>query len=544
MITRRLVARPVGAFAALAALMLAVPAVAGADVVTVASVSPAARALTAPVGATIAVEFDRPIAPASVTRDTFWAFARWSGAVEGAISFENGNRTARLTPDFPFTNGESVMVILSNAIEGADGTPFRPAGYSYQFWTVAGTCGMVYDEIDVMTTGGNTIPYGGIASDLDGDRFLDITTVNEATADLRIYMNRADGTGLFDPVVTNYDVGDRASPSEPSDFNRDGNVDITTADIDDDTVSVLLGNGDGSFGPRQTLVVGDAPRGIAVLDVDGDGDIDIVNTNSGAGSDLSIHFNDGSGVFGGRTDFDAGVSGEWSLVAGDMDEDGILDLVVGSRTAQSVVIASGNGDGTFSNGPATSIGGQTWMLNCGDVNGDGHEDIASANSGQNNGAILLGDGAGGFGALVTYPTDAFPLATDLADLDGDGDLDWVTSSFQGDWRIFRNNGDGIMIFDQEINAVSAASCSLPMDIDNDGDLDLALIDEVADLVTIMRCAGSPCVGDLDNSGAVDFGDILAILGAWGSAGGPEDLDGSGTVDFGDLLVVLGNWGDC
>ena len=53
-----------------------------------------------------------------------------------------------------------------------------------------------------------------------------------------------------------------------------------------------------------------------------------------------------------------------------------------------------------------------------------------------------------------------------------------------------------------------------------------------------------CPADLDGSGAVDFGDILAILAAWGNAGGPEDLDDSGTVDFGDLLVVLAEWGLC
>jgi hypothetical protein len=53
-----------------------------------------------------------------------------------------------------------------------------------------------------------------------------------------------------------------------------------------------------------------------------------------------------------------------------------------------------------------------------------------------------------------------------------------------------------------------------------------------------------CLADLDNSGAIDFADILAILSAWGNIGGPEDLDGSGAVDFGDLVVVLSAWGPC
>jgi len=53
-----------------------------------------------------------------------------------------------------------------------------------------------------------------------------------------------------------------------------------------------------------------------------------------------------------------------------------------------------------------------------------------------------------------------------------------------------------------------------------------------------------CPGDVDGNGAVDFQDLLAILGAWGNAGGPEDVDGSGTVEFGDILAVLATWGAC
>ncbi len=53
-----------------------------------------------------------------------------------------------------------------------------------------------------------------------------------------------------------------------------------------------------------------------------------------------------------------------------------------------------------------------------------------------------------------------------------------------------------------------------------------------------------CRADLDESGDVDFDDLLRVRDAWGNKGGPEDLDGSGTVDFGDLLIVLDAWGPC
>jgi YVTN family beta-propeller protein len=69
-----------------------------------------------------------------------------------------------------------------------------------------------------------------------------------------------------------------------------------------------------------------------------------------------------------------------------------------------------------------------------------------------------------------------------------------------------------------------------------------------DAVTVIDLPGgttpNPCPADVDDTGAVDFGDLLAILSAFGEPGGPADVDGSGTVDFGDLLATLGAWGPC
>jgi hypothetical protein len=105
-----------------------------------------------------------------------------------------------------------------------------------------------------------------------------------------------------------------------------------------------------------------------------------------------------------------------------MNEDGLLDLVIGTRAtgAPQVIIQRGNGDGTFTFVSAQSAGGGVWMLNVGDVNGDGHDDVATANSNVSSGSILLGDGTGQLAAPVKYPTDPFPLATDLGDIDGAG----------------------------------------------------------------------------------------------------------------------------
>jgi len=462
---------------------------AGPAELTVVSAAPVPQSLGAAVDGSISVTFDRPVDPTTVLAlDSFWAFGRWSGTVQGTFAFTNGGATVSLVPSVPLSAGERVMVILSHDLRGMDGSTLRSGGYSYQYWTAARSATLDFEEVDRFSTrttpGVSTRSYGGIASDLDGDRFLDVTVVNEDTADLRVFLNGADGTGSFDSMLTpTAAVGNQASPSEPSDFDRAGQEDIAVANIADGTLSILLGNGDGTFGAQQLITVGGSPRGVAVLDADGDGDVDVAVTSSAAGT-VSILLNDGTGNFGLPASFGTG-GGEWALVAADMDEDGILDLAAGKRTAQQIDIYTGDGDGTFTAAGSQASGGSIWMLASGDVNGDGHEDLAAVNSSTNVGAILLGNGAGGLAAPVTSPTDPFPLAVDLGDLDGDGDLDWVTSSFSGDWFLFTNNGAGTFTFAQEFDAPRAASCSLLMDVDNDGDLDLALIDELEDEVIVL-----------------------------------------------------------
>ena len=472
----------------------------------VVSVSPNRHILTAPVASSIVVEFDKAVNPASITPTTFWAFGRWSGAVTGSYTFTNANQTVTLRPDFPFSAGESVMVILSHDITAADATTLRSSGYSWQFWTKAKHAPMNFAQVASMTTRTNqaqtTQSYGGIGTDLNHDRYLDLTIVNEDTADLRVFMNKADNTGEYEPFdIPTYPVGATASPSEPSDFNRDGHTDICVANIGAQSVSILLGNGDGTYGPAQNIAVGANPRGIAVLDVDGDGDIDVVNTNFSA-NNMSILFNNGAGVFGAPTFFEGGSNGERALAAADMDDDGLLDLVIGFQSGQFIRVNHSNGDGTFTALAGQSAGGLVWMLNASDVDGDGDEDVIVVNGLSNNGGILKNNGDGTLTAPTITATDPFSLASDVGDLDGDGDLDWITSSFSGDWQIRTNNGTGTFTFLMEINAPSAASCSIPLDFDNDGDLDLALIDEIADLLILMQ-----------NSG---YTAPIPTIGAWGA----------------------------
>ena len=149
-----------------------------------------------------------------------------------------------------------------------------------------------------------------MAADLNHDGAADLTTINEASTDLRTFLNLANGSGLFQEPFLDPPVGlpTAASPNEPADFDNDGNTDICLSAYSGH-VFVALGKGDGTFAAPQSLPVGVHPRGIAVLDVDGDADLDIVNANFLA-NNLTLLINDGSGAFGAPTSFNSGLSAE------------------------------------------------------------------------------------------------------------------------------------------------------------------------------------------------------------------------------------------
>ncbi len=516
--------------------------------ITVVSTSPPRHTL-APFTTPISVTFDRPVNRTTITFQSFWAFGRWSGPADGVFEFSNDDRTVTLRPTRRLSVGEPVTVTISRAVRGADGSNFRSQGYQYQFLTHARRGKMQFTQIASLTT--NVVPsdftriYGAAGSDVNRDGFLDLVVVNEVSSDIRVFLNRADRTGLFHPFLSPPTLNEyEASPNEPCDFNRDGLVDIATANTDGSTVSIHLGIGTGTFQPRQVRSVGGAPHGLALLDADGDGDIDIATSNT-SGNNVSLLLNNGDGTFAAATSFDAGCNGEYALGSADMDEDGILDLVVGCINSQQVRVLKGNGNGTFTALAPASAGGNVWMIAIGDVNGDGHMDVASSNSASGNGGILLGTGAGGLAPAVTYSIPGTAIATDLGDFDGDGDLDWVMSSFSGSrWRLFRNNGNGTFTGVQDWSADSNPSCAVILDFDNDRDLDLVFTDEIEDTIRLMR-NDSYCPADFNGDNAVNVPDIFAFLSAWFGGSWLADWDESGANTVPDIFGFLSAWfGPC
>ncbi len=443
----------------------------------------------APVNAPVTIVFDRPVDPTSIDGDSFRVFGRHSSAASGTYAFTHGNRRVTFTPDAPFSAGELVWVNLSDDLRGADLTQLRDAGYAYLFGTAAAAATGTFVELDSMSNneGEQTRIYGAAATDLDNDGFPDLTTVNEVSADLRVFLNLGDGTGAYGDYLAPRPIGVEASPNDSADFDNDGNADLCVAATSSQNVWIVRGAGDGTFSSISSLPTGAEPHGIVALDVDGDADPDVVNACRGS-NNLRLMLNNGAGVLVGAGSLDGGVNGEYGLDTGDMDADGIADLIVGGRDSASVSVRLGNGDATFTAaGPGQPSGGATWVLLVGDVDGDGDLDATTANSTSGNGAVLKNNGSGVFGAPAVTSTGAHTPSTDLGDLDGDGDLDWILSAFGGGfWRIYENDGLGNFSFWQQIDAPANPSCSIPLDFDGDGDIDLALTDEIADVVVLME----------------------------------------------------------
>lgn len=451
----------------------------------VVAVLPTPEAVAGARDAPIVLTFDAPVNLATAGPHTLMVFGRWSGVMTGTLAWQEGNTRMQFTPDRPFSAGERVTVALARTLAAAQGEALS-TGYTWQFWAPAAPASLELVEggqVSIRTTGEGWIQsYGAYGGDLNGDGALDLAVPNERSNDVRVFLN--DGTGSYDtPTVYPLPNGGRPSPNEGTDLNRDGVTDLVVGNSTNQTLSVLLGTGDGEFAPILSYTTDPQVRGVTTLDLEGDGFVDVVTANryTAAGGTVSILYNNQQGGLGNATSIDAQGLQETAVEAADLNGDGLLDVVVGALESQEVSVLLGDGNGHLTYHATVPSGGATWMLATGDVNGDGHVDVASANSTSHHVSILPGDGHGNLGPPVIYPTGAFPLAVDLGDLDGDGDLDLVTSNYEGvSWTVYENAGEGTFTQPRTLPATGAGSCAVLHDRTGDGTLDLTGIDEVAD----------------------------------------------------------------
>ncbi len=331
-------------------------------------------------------------------------------------------------------------------------------------------------------------------------------------------------------------LGPYAAGSHPSivavrDLNGDGHPDLAVADYRSNTVSILLGNGDGTFAAATTVTVGSSPSSVILVDLNGDGHPDLVTSNYTSPGSVSVLLGNGDGTFGTKTDLAVGNEPN-SVAAGDLNGDGKLDLVTADYAGDTISVLLGNGDGTFGAAAATAAGsGPNWAA-LGDLNGDGHLDVAVADRHDDTVGVLLGNGDGTFAPVVAYGLGAgtqLPFTLSIGDLNGDKHLDLaVGDSTSHDVTVLLGNGDGTFPSTPTGSyAVGGDPQSIAIgDLNGDGN---------ADLVAAATGGGaSLLLGNGDGS----FASATALsAGTTPDSAAIADLNGDSAKD-----VVIGNYG--
>ncbi len=374
-------------------------------------------------------------------------------APTGQVSFldtSNGNSvlgTAALTggaSGLNWTNPQTVPELGAYSVAvgdfNGDGVPdlaIANGGY--------GTLAILLGKGDGTFSAGTTVtlpspwqPNSVAVGDFNGDGKLDLAlsmiSASTAQGEVAILLGHGDGTFTMTPATP-------ATAPYPDfvaagDFNGDGIADLAITSYNPNiingpgTLTVLLGNGDGTFTAAPSLMTRNGPSSITVGDFNGDGKEDLAVSNGENGA-LTIFLGNGDGTFTEAASPLTDVCSQ-SVVVADFNGDGKLDIALVNTLDGGIIILLGNGDGTFT--PATSslpTGNGPWAMVTGDFNSDGKVDLAAVNRSSNAVTILLGNGDGTFTpASVSPATGNYPQSVAAADFNGDGKTDLATVNLE------------------------------------------------------------------------------------------------------------------
>ncbi len=387
-------------------------------------------------------------------------------------------------------------------------------------------------------------------ADFNGDGIPDLAIGSQTHPDLigfaevAIVLGNGDGTFPGSAYPSHTSLTTLAT----ADVNRDGKRDLVAGYFapPDQSISVLLGGGDGTFQPPADYPGTDGTQSLVTADFNRDGKQDIAVASN---NEVAVFPGRGDGTFPDHNDI-SNCTAPTNVITGDFNGDGIPDMVTTCAEAD-VSVLLGHGDGSFAPFRIFSTGAEPLGVAAGDFNLDGKLDLAVTLL-SNQVAILLGNGDGTFQAPVIYPAAPDPESITVADLNGDGKPD-LAVGFE-DWprnwggiSVWLGRGDGTFQPHKEYDAGNGDAYNSPhsitaVDVDGDGILDLVATvgsaDSNSDGFAVLRGVGDGTFPTYQKY-AQQANDLLAL--AVGDFAGHGAIDiAVGNFASGNITVLLNN----
>lgn len=325
------------------------------------------------------------------------------------------------------------------------------------------------------------------AGDFNNDNYSDLAAVDTIDNQVTIFLGSGSGSiGGYTDLTLPASGGIAGSAA---DFNGDGKLDVAVAQFNQNAqgitgfIAVLPGKGDGTFKQPVSTPVSNIGIGQMVVgDFNGDGKVDVATAFVPATGGISVVLGNGDGTFGNPISSPVNITfNVQDMIGGDFNNDGKADLALlslgSSNTFSPLYVLLSNGDGTFQPNLVNNVPGIATSLAAGDFNGDGNLDIAVTDpQGAVNPSVLvfLGRGDGTFASPSSYSTETlFTYDVKAADFNGDGKVDLAVGTDQGIF-FFAGKGDGTFQLPIETPTYLAIEDTVVGDFNGDGKPDLAV----------------------------------------------------------------------
>jgi hypothetical protein len=308
-----------------------------------------------------------------------------------------------------------------------------------------------------------------------------------------------------------------------SDVDGDGDMDLLSSSVADDTVAWYENDGNQNFTEHTISTSANGARSVFALDVDGDGDLDVLSASS-LDDKIAWYENDDRPVqdvnFTSHT-ISTAADGAISVFAADMDGDGDIDVLSASYVDDKIAWYENDGSQNFTPHTISTAANFALSVFASDVDGDGDMDVLSASYVDDKIAWYENDGSGNFTSHTISTAADGAISVFAADVDGDGDMDVLSASFLDDKIAWYENDDSQNFTPHTISTAADRAYSVfATDLDGDGDLDVLSASSYDDKIAWYENDGSQNFTPHTISSASD-----GALGVFAA-----DVDGDGDMD--------------